>query len=266
MGGAGEFVDIPLQSLSGPSAAIDHTTHQARLDELIHRPATPPPFGTDLPPRYTEIPKKKFNIYKLIIAILVVLLLVSVIPLAVILAREHTIAVDLFTVNRELAASNSELAFNNQTITVSKTQTSFVVNTTTLSTTATTTHEITTMSLSIFTQVVPVPTTITVTPTLDPNGPLFVGSHRCLMVNEANRTQFDTDDPSTEQFDCQDFCSLNPDCEIQFCKQDRLVNMEVQRAGCCIRCNCAPTSCYSKTCRLLATNIAQESPTGIGGL
>ena len=89
-----KFDDIPLQELHHlpvqPTGMTYHSTdsnHADRMNELLNRPAVPPPFPTRLPPRP---PKQSPNKWMLLSILLLITLIATVTPLTTLLVLSRS--------------------------------------------------------------------------------------------------------------------------------------------------------------------------------
>lgn len=188
-----EMDDLPLPELS--------QCHQNRMEELINRPAHPPPFSQDLPPRPPS-PGYRRWILPGILLLLLVFSLGGNGTLTLFLAKEKSISSEL----------QARLA--------NGTGPTMTVPTMSSNSTATMTTNGT--------------VTITPRPTCDPLQKLRLATNFCAMVNDCNSTIGDK-----PMLDCMNgnFCAMNPQCNLTGNSQGS-PDLNPQMAGCCGWCGC----------------------------
>jgi hypothetical protein len=213
-----EMRDLPLPELNS-------TEHIARVQEMIDRPARPPPFPNKLPGRPPNKLASRWAWLSLALGVLAFLLAAGIIVLTVFFVKEKAATGTLQISRAELVSSLSSLTAT----TVMTTLTSHHTLTATATSTKYDTTKVTIVSIN----------TNIVAPSLTPpcdvtKAPLFLGTNYCTMVNKCNATTADI-----EKNDCKGFCSLNPTCKQQWDdKSDHTLNMKPQLIGCCGFCKC----------------------------
>jgi type II secretory pathway pseudopilin PulG len=215
-----EMADLPLPEITEVNPAL----HHARMQEMLNRPATPPPFPEVLPARPLA---RRLPWWIILLICLATLIVLGLLAAVIVLAMQYSGARATTTVlTSSLSAQSAELA----SMSASPSYTTYTQHHTTTNTTTTT---------ATFTQF---PTaTISSLPTAtrcDPAnpGPLFLANNACVLINSCNSTNGAAHDTSQE---CVDFCALNPECAKQWDDADtKTLNLVPQLVGCCGYCGC----------------------------
>ena len=219
-----KFDDVPLQELhhlpvqpTGMTYHSTDSTHADRMNELMNRPAVPPPFPTRLPPRP---PKQSPNKWMLLSILLLLTLIATISPLTtlVVLARSKA------------STAPTEI----QTLTTTHLLPTTLHHTSTQTLTSTETNCFPIISYITHTSTVPAQATgiIAGGDEFDPakcalvQQPLYLARNWCVMVKTCSEERLDV-----RENDCGGFCrDLLGGCG----DGERSAQME----GCCGHCGC----------------------------
>lgn len=210
---------IPMEDLPLPELS-----HGNRMNEMLNRPATPPPFPTELPDRPVKPSWPRWRVATTFLAMLLALSVITNAILGSFWDKEKDSTIRLTASQDSLASQLSMI----EASTVPQHRTRSV--TATVNHTRTETITRTANYVSIFTPVEPPPPE----PTCDTMDPLVLGREWCVLVNECNKTTH-----NTQEHDCQDgrFCEIYSLCAEQW-RARRALTMKPQMLGCCGHCGC----------------------------
>ena len=220
-----------------PSPGLE-PTHAARMNEMLNRTATPPPFPDALPPRPN---KQGMNKWMLASVALLIALLGSVIPLGVLLGVAKAKASNRPAESGVLAAevpapaTTTMMITHTATMMMTHTALSTIIHVQNITATATETQlqtttelqptTITSVAIFSFPSISYITATITLPPSqtgidtstsLNPeqcdasDQPFMLGRNACVMVKACNEKRLDI--PSN---DCKGFCAASCGCLLE---------------------------------------------------